>query len=175
MDDENCYQGSAIQNLKADLYDLKNKVDLAVIAARKAASAALDEVAVKLGQLPEYIALTSEQKQTIDGQVEAQRKGFDTTSLIPSLRDRGNQVRHRLLTTLLSTIAEMTREQPAPPRDPGTPPTPAPKAPSYVHARDLKVDFGKHYLTDEAEVTDYLEALRKTLLSEIAAGTKVMI
>lgn len=175
MDDENCYRGSAIQNLKADLYDLKNRVDLAVIAERKAAGAALDEVVVKLGQLPEYVGLTPEQKQSIDVQIEAQRKGLDKTSLIPSLRDRGNQVRHRFLTTLLSTIAEMIREWPAPLRDPGTPPTPAPKSPSYVHARDLKVDIGKPYLTDEAEVTDYLAAMRKTLLSEIAAGKKVMI
>jgi hypothetical protein len=175
MDDENCYRGSAIQNLKADLYDLKNKVDLAVIAERKAANAALDEIAVKLGQLPEYMTLTTEQKRAIDGQIATQRTGLDTTSLIPSLRDRGNQVRHRLFTALLSRISEMTAVQPVVPTSPGEPPAPAPKKTVFVSARDLKVEMGKSFLSNEAEVTDYLEALRKTLLSEIAAGNKVTI
>ena len=39
----------------------------------------------------------------------------------------------------------------------------------------IKVSFGKPYLSGDADVDQYLEEMRKTLLAEIRAGKKVIV
>jgi hypothetical protein len=55
------------------------------------------------------------------------------------------------------------------------PPAPAPQAPIYINVEQIKVPFTKAYMSDEADVADYLEELKKTLLAEIHAGKKVIV
>ena len=54
-------------------------------------------------------------------------------------------------------------------------PVPAPRPPSYVNVSDIKVAYSRPYLAEEAEVDQYVNALRKTLMAEIAAGKKVIV
>ena len=39
----------------------------------------------------------------------------------------------------------------------------------------MKVAFAKPYLSDDADVADYLEEFKKTLLEQIQAGKKVIV
>ncbi len=69
-------------------------------------------------------------------------------------------------------------QPPAPaPADPGMKerPAPAPRPPSYVNASDIKVAYPRPYLAEEADVDQYVNELRKTLMAEIAAGKKVIV
>ena len=54
-------------------------------------------------------------------------------------------------------------------------PAPAPKPPAYVNASDIKVAYPRPYLAEEADVDQYVNELRKTLMAEIAAGKKVIV
>jgi protein tyrosine phosphatase len=54
-------------------------------------------------------------------------------------------------------------------------PAPAPRPPSYVNASDIKVAYPRPYLAEEADVDQYVNELRKTLMAEIAAGKKVIV
>ena len=53
----------------------------------------------------------------------------------------------------------------------GRPPIP----PAYINASDIKVAYPHPYLAKEADVDQYLDELRKTLMAEIAAGKKVIV
>ena len=54
-------------------------------------------------------------------------------------------------------------------------PASAPQAPTTVLASQLKVKAPKTLLTDETDVDQYLNELKKSLLAEIAAGKKVIV
>lgn len=175
--DPDCYKGTAIQALKSDLYALKDKVELDVLKERKAVIAAVDECADKVAQTPEFQALTPEQQDQIRRSVASHKAGLDTVTMIPILRDRANGARSGLMQQMLADIARMTQPPAPAPADPGMKerPAPAPRPPSYVNASDIKVAYPRPYLADEADVDQYVNELRKTLMAEIAAGKKVIV
>lgn len=176
--DPNCYKGSSIQDLKTKVYDLKTKVELKVIEERKAVLAELDEVAAKVADLPEFDKLDADQKARVLGRIEQQKAGLETTTLIPTLRDKAHTARTQLLA---SAVTEVTRlaQPPSPPITPqddgGDVPTPPPAASETVVAAQLKVAAKKTVLSDEADVDEYLTEMKKTLLAEIHAGKKVIV
>lgn len=185
--DPQCYKGTAIQELKADFYALKERIEQTVLAERNAVIIAIDEVADKITQTSEFRALPPEQQTRIRDEVAAQKSGLASQTLIPALRLRATEVRSKLLAETLTRIAALT---PAPvpsptPQSESTggvserpaatfvPPTPA--KPQYIKAQSITVPFTKTYLEDEDDVTQYLDEMKKTLLAEIAAGKKVIV
>lgn len=176
LNDPNCFKGNAIQALKNDLYDLKNKVDLKVIEERKAVLAELSNVADTIAQLPEFQGLEADQKARITARIDRHKAGLETTTLIPALRDKTNTARTQLLPELVTEVSRMA--QPAIPRgDFNDPPAPAPRPQpaATVVASSLKVHKPKTILSDEADVDQYLTEMKKTLLAEIHAGKKVIV
>lgn len=175
--DPDCYKGTAIQALKSDLYALKDKVELDVLKERKAVIAAVDECADKVAQTPEFQALTPDQQDKIRRSVASHKAGLEAVTMIPILRDRANGARSGLMQQMLADIARMTQPPAPAPADPGMKerPAPAPRPPSYVNASDIKVAYPRPYLAEEADVDQYVNELRKTLMAEIAAGKKVIV
>lgn len=180
LDDPDCFKGTAIQDLKASLYQLKDKVDLQVIAERKAVLAELDRVADTLTQLPEYQSLDGDSKARITARIDRHKAGLDTVNLIPTLRDKANTVRTQLLPELVTEVSRLAQPAPQPvqaiPRgDFDEAPAPRPQPPATVVAASLKVHKPKTILSDEADVDQYLTEYKKTLLAEIHAGKKVIV
>ena len=175
--DPDCYKGTAIQALKSDLYALKDKVELDVLKERKAVIAAVDECAEKVAQTTEFQALTPDQQDQIRRSVASHKAGLDAVTMIPILRDRANGARSGLMQQMLADIARMAQPPAPAPADPGMKerPAPAPRPPSYVNASDIKVAYPRPYLAEEADVDQYVNELRKTLMAEIAAGKKVIV
>ena len=177
LEDPGCFKGSSIQNLKSDLFDLKNKVDLKVLEERKAVIAEVQEVAAKIAQMPDFQALDVDKQARITTRIDSHKVGLDTVTLIPVLRDRANGARTNLLSDVVTELDRLARPASAP--DPksgmGERPAPAPQAPTTVLASTLKVKAPKTLLTDEADVDQYLEEMKKTLLAEIRAGKKVIV
>jgi hypothetical protein len=177
LSDPDCYKGTAIQALKTDLYALKDKVELAVLNERKAVVAAIDECADKVAQTAEFQSLSPEQRDKIVRSIASHKEGLEGVTMIPILRDRANGARSGLIPQILGEIARMA-ESPAPTPssgETGDSPTPTPSQPAYVHASEIKVAYPRPYLAGEADVDQYVDELRKTLLAEIAAGKKVIV
>lgn len=180
LHDPDCYKGTAIQALKSDLYALKDRVELDVLKERKAVIAAVDECADKVAQTAEFQALTPEQQDKIRRSVASHKAGLDNVTMIPILRDRANGARSGLVQQMLAEIAAISEavvtdgedsiggfgERPTPPVSP---------PPAYVNASDIKVAYPRPYLAEEADVDQYVNELRKTLMAEIAAGKKVIV
>ncbi|TQN59072.1 BREX system P-loop protein BrxC [Agrobacterium tumefaciens] len=187
LDDPRCYKGAAIQELKADFYALKERIEQTVLAERNAVITAIDEVTEKVAQTSEFGALPPEQQARIRKELADRKTGLAAQSLIPALRNLATEVRSNLLADTLTRIAELTpppapvpAPQPAPSGGvaeaqpaPYVPPTPA--KPQYIKAQSITVPFAKTYLEDEDDVTRYLDEMKKTLLAEIGAGKKVIV
>ncbi|NEH61390.1 BREX system P-loop protein BrxC [Rhizobium leguminosarum] len=178
LHDPECYKGNAVQSLKADLYALKDKVELDVLKERKAVIEAVDECAEKIAWTSEFQALTPEQQEKIQRSIETHKTGVETVSMIPILRDRANGARTGLMQQILADIARLAPPPAAPkPTTPGMsePPAPVIKPPTYINASQIKVAYPRTYLAEASDVEQYVNELRKTLLAEIAAGKKVIV
>lgn len=174
--DPACYRGTAIQSLKTELYALKDRVELTVLEERKAVITAIDECSAKVAQTPEYQALSADDQAHIKRNIDSHKAGLDTVKMIPILRDRANGAKLDLLPRILAEVERLSRPATQPQPNPGMnePPAPAPQ-PTYVNASEIKVGFAKPYLTEEADVEQYADAMKKTLLEQIRAGKKVIV
>lgn len=174
--DRACYKGTAIQALKSDLYGLKDRVELTVLEERKAVIAAVEDCAAKVTQTPEFQALSEDDQAHIKRNIDSHKSGLDSVKMIPILRDRANGAKLDLLPRILAEVERLSR--PAAPAQPnpgmGETPAPAPQ-PTYVNASEIKVGFAKPYLTEEADVEQYVQEMKKTLLEQIRAGKKVIV
>ncbi|MBD8553509.1 BREX system P-loop protein BrxC [Rhizobium sp. CFBP 8762] len=178
LHDPDCYKGNAVQSLKADLYTLKDKVELDVLKERKAVIAAVDECAEKIAWTTEFQALDAEHQEKIRRSIETHKTGVEAVSMIPILRDRANGARTGLMQQILADIARLAPPPAAPkPKTPGMAERPAQpfKPPTYINASQIKVAYPRTYLAEAADVEQYVNELRKTLLAEIAAGKKVIV
>lgn len=175
--DTACYKGTAIQSLKSDLYALKERVELTVLDERKAVITAVDECAHKVAQTPEFRALAQDAQERIKSSIDAHKAGLEGVKMIPILRDRANGARQELLPRILTDLEGLSRPPVQPERTPGMdePPAPPPPRQTYVNASEIKVAFDKPYLTEEADVEQYVEEMRKVLLQQIVAGRKVIV
>ncbi|WP_319499111.1 BREX system P-loop protein BrxC [uncultured Cohaesibacter sp.] len=180
LDDPDCFKGTAIQTLKNDLYELKNKVDLKVIEERKAVRTALEGVSETISKMQEFQDLDADSQARITARIERQKAGLDSVTLIPTLRDKAHSARNQLLPELVTEVSRLA--QPIPPQKPTTTsggmaeaPVQQPQPPATVVASTLKVHKPKSILSDEADVDQYLTEYKKTLLAEIHAGKKVIV
>lgn len=176
LDDPACFKGEAFQKIKDTLYDLKPKVQTALLEERKALGAAIDEVAGKLAQADELQALPETERKMLLDKLERHR---DTTGAhIAELRLKAQEVRGGILRDLLLEAASLAK--PPSPAEPlgandsgGSDFTPAPKE-QIVNVSDL-LKWDKLYLQSESDVVAYTDALREKLAAEIRAGKKVIV
>ena len=172
LEDPSCFKGSSIQNLKSDLFDLKNKVELKVLEERKAVIAEVQEVTEKIAQMPDFQTLDADKQARITTRIDSHKAGLDTVTLIPVLQNKSTQIRSNLLADVIGQIDQLTHPAPTPIDEPALTP---PQAPTYIKVDQIKVNFDKPYLSGDADVDQYLEEMKKTLLTEIRAGKKVIV
>jgi hypothetical protein len=173
--DPACYKGTAIQALKSDLYGLKDRVELTVLEERKAVIAAVEDCAAKVTQTPEFHALSADDQAHIKRNIDSHKSGLDSVKMIPILRDRANGAKLDLLPRILAEVERLNRPVVDPKLVQPGPPQPEPPQTTYVNASEIKVGFTKPYLTEEADVEQYVQEMKKTLLEQIRAGKKVIV
>lgn len=173
--DPACYKGTVIQSLKSDLYGLKDRVELTVLEERKAVIAAVEDCAAKVTQTPEFQALSADDQAHIKRNIDSHKSGLESVKMIPILRDRANGAKLDLLPRILAEVERLNRPVVDPKLVPPGPPQPEPLQTTYVNASEIKVGFAKPYLTEEADVEQYVQEMKKTLLEQIRAGKKVIV
>lgn len=187
--DPHCYKGNKIQELKADFYALKERIEQTVLAERNAVIATIDDVLTKVAQTSEFKALSENNQRMIEQSLQAQKDGLSSQNLIPSLRNRAIEVRTNFLAEILTRITAMLplpKQTPVPQpenigigndviREQPVQPVLAPVPAQFVNLQSLSVNFTKSYIEDAADVTKYVEEMQKALMAEIAAGKKVTV
>ncbi len=157
------YEGSSIQNLKANFHTLKEKVELKLVEERQSVLSALDECAKKVGQVPEFQSLASAKQQQIVQQIEDQKNEADAEWQIAVLRDLKRRVDSEILPAALAAVD--LQAKPDAQQNPR----------NYVHVRDIKVTFSKTYLSREEDVDAYLAEVRTSYLAMLRDGKKLAV
>jgi hypothetical protein len=174
--DPACFRGNAMQRVKG-LYDgLRAKVETVVESERARSLAAVDEIWTRLAGVAEFALLTGHQQETIQQPFNELRRSLARQTLIAVIRDQVrlfNEMRYPELLDLMTEWATPVAE-PVPAGSSEEPAVAEPRT-EYVAQRNLRVDFDRAWLADEADVEEYLAALRTTLLREIEDGKRIRL
>lgn len=188
--DPECYRGNRMQQIKAQLETLQEKVNTQItveIAHAKEAVAALKE---RLSGMSEYCQLSPEQQEQLTKPFNEFSNAIEQKILIAVIRETLRRFEESDYQRLLSHLTSWT--QPTPTSKPNSEPEPdgislsesgaTTKSPAkteprieYVAGRAVKVSFDKAWLADETDVDRYLESMREALLEEIRKGKRIQI
>ncbi|MDX8126780.1 BREX system P-loop protein BrxC [Methylomonas sp. OY6] len=188
LTDPECFKGNRMQQIKAQVETLQEKVNTQItveIAQAKEAVAALKD---RMCGMSEFGRLNAEQQEHLAKPFNEFSNAIERQPLIAVIRDTLRRFEESDYQRQLSQMT--TWAQPAPIPKPASGPdgtsssetgmdtkSPAKTEPriEYVVSRAVKVSFDKAWLADEADVERYLESMREALLEEIRKGKRIQI
>ncbi|MDR0881102.1 MAG: BREX system P-loop protein BrxC [Candidatus Adiutrix sp.] len=160
LTDPECFKGHRIQQMKANLDALQQKVadqvELEITRVREAVMA----LKGRLAGLAEFKSLNSEQQARITGPFDGFTADVEKQKLIAVIRDTLRRFEENDYQSQLSQMTTTNKTEPPI---------------EYVPGSSVRVAFDKAWLADARDVERYLECLRKALLEEIGKGKRVRI
>jgi hypothetical protein len=184
LNDPHCYKGSKIQQLKGYLDQLKARIEEKVKQTRAAAEDSLQTMQERMQGMDEYQSLPEPRQAELDKPFKDLRDNIREQKLIAVINDRLRYFEDTGYQNVLSRMVALNKQaaEPVTPTHPAhderepADPVQAKESPAeYVHARNLKVAYGKAWLASEEDVERYLESLKDALLKEVQQGRKVQI
>ena len=193
------YKGAAIQQLKADCASLQQKIERQVEAERANALEAIERLKAKLEGFDEYKKLDADKHTHLSKAFEEVVSKVNRQSLIAMIRDEARRFEDHGYPALIQQMDALSQPEFVPnsapdelefsgagdavtqkPREAKFPyqikePTPTPTPTQIISIKQLKVPYQKPWLSNEADIEEYLENLRVQLLREIASGKKVQL
>jgi hypothetical protein len=163
--DANCYKGNRLQQLKAQLDALRQKITEQRDLEANAATSAIQALEAKVRGEAKFMALPNEKQASLLKEFKVVSDSIENQKRIAMIRDLRRRFEEqdysRLLAQLDVTEQSNNAKQPEPPK--------------LVTARLIAIPFDKAWLADEADLDRYLKALRQEWLKEIQAGKKVQV
>ncbi|MBK5941350.1 BREX system P-loop protein BrxC [Halochromatium roseum] len=176
--DPHCFKGNRIQQLKAKLDALKQRVEQQVSEARSRAQGLLDELQQRLHNMAEYQRLPTARTDELNAPFQELKAHIAQQRLIAVINDRlryfEEQGYQKLLDRMFALL-EPPKPDPETDADNGKPTGIKEPRREYVAAKQLRVPFDKPLLTTAQDIDQYLEQLRTVLLEQINAGKRVQI
>ncbi len=183
LTDPNGFKGNRLQQVKGLLDTLQQKIIEQRNREADDARNAINALEIRLRGMKEFSALPADKQAQLSEPFEKAVHSISGQKRIAMIRDQRRRFEDQDYPQLLGRLEDWSRpiapnppEQPA--SSPGTPtkPVSAPAhQPQIVTARSIAVPFDKAWLSDEADLDRYLEAVRKTWLKEIGAGKRVQV
>ncbi|MBK1621486.1 hypothetical protein CKO42_24360 [Lamprobacter modestohalophilus] len=175
--DPQCFKGNRIQQLKAKLDALKQRVDEQVSEARTKAQTVLDDLQQRLHNMAEYQKLPAERTEELNEPFKELKEHLAQQKLIAVINDRLRYFEEQGYQKLLDRMFDLLTPKPDPEKDTGGGKSAGVREPrpKYVAARQLRVPFDKPLLTTAQDIDQYLEQLRTVLLEQINSGKRVQI
>jgi len=183
LTDPACYKGNQMQQLKSHLDELKDLINQLIDREIEKAKNEIDVLKNRLSTTPEYTELTTEQQQQLLQPFTEFITKIERQKLIAVVRDSIRMFAETEYHSLLEKMAiwAKPKKQESADTKPQTPTNDTAKEKisepriEIVAARSIAIDFDKALLTDERDVENYLESMRKALLAEIANGKRIQI
>jgi predicted transcriptional regulator len=158
LEDPECYRGGKIQPLKSNTEKLQSQLDAQLIELREKAKDAVQEKLDQLRQSPGFEKLESEKQASLREPFLMIANQVDRQSILAVIRNQINQVNGELWTQALNKLAQLS----APPPDPGGAGEKPPIEIVPVHS--IQVSVGKTVLSNEADIEQYLRALKEKMI-----------
>jgi hypothetical protein len=175
--DPQCFKGNRIQQLKAKLDALKQRVEQQVGEARTKAQSILDDLQQRLHNMPEYKKLPAERTEELNAPFKELNDHLAQQKLIAVINDNLRYFEDQGYQKLLDRMFDLLspKSEPGQGTDGGKPEGVKETRPEYVAAKQLRVPFDKPLLTTAEDVDAYLEALRGALLGQIRDGKSIRV
>jgi len=175
--DAECYKDNKLSHAKTLQQSIKAKIDASLEKEIEESIITLNRLKNKLEILEDFAKLTSEQQnrfiQKFDDAIESIRRN----TLIAVIKDSVRRFEDDTYQQIVIEILKLTA--PKEPSKVTTTSTDAPKVDEpkieYINSKSLKIDYNKPWLSDEDDVENYIELMKKALLKEIKDGKRVQV
>ncbi|MBC8504021.1 MAG: BREX system P-loop protein BrxC [Chloroflexi bacterium] len=180
LTDLQCHKGNRMQQIKAHLDSLKEKVDAAVQQVRASSMDTLNTMQTRMQSMDEYQKLPEPRQAELDQPYQELTQDIGRQQLIAVIKDRLRYFEDQGYQKLLARMVQMATPKPVTPDngdDSGSGEPDQVKEPKieYVHSRQVRVTYDKAWLASEEDVDRYVESLRAGLLDEVRKGKRVQI
>jgi hypothetical protein len=139
----------------------------------------LNKLKNKLEILEDFAKLTNEQQSKFIQKFDNAIEGINRNTLIAVIKDSVRRFEDDTYQHIVIEISKLLAPKvevvtPSNLTSNGTLKVAEPKI-EYINSRSLKIDYKKPWLSDENDVENYLELMKKALLKEIKDGKRVQV
>lgn len=185
--DPECFKGNRMQQVKALVETLQQKVSAQIDTEIAQAKDAVGTLKTRLSGMDEFSALSAEQQEQVTRPFDEFTGSIAHQRLIAVIRDNLRRFEESEYQRQLSQMSAWAQPAPSPaPTQSGeagnqpagtstAPPTVNEPRIEYIPSRSVKVSFDKAWLANESDVDEYLKSMREALLAEIRKGKRVQI
>jgi len=189
--DPEIYKGNAIQQLKADIKLLGQKLEEQVKEEKLKAINVVEGLENKFIGFDEYKNLDAEKQEQLNSAFSEVKTKINAQTLIAMVRDESHRFEEQRYSLIVEQL--MAWNQPSPAASPdgekgkassvsaeqhsggGKESTPKPSKLVTISARAVNVDFHKPWLANEDDVEQYIEKYKEALITAIQEGKKVQL
>jgi hypothetical protein len=171
------YRGSVVPHAKAAVARLKVLLAELLTAERTAACTSIAEHEDRLKRMDEFAALGAAQREHVLVASSAAHTAIEADRFVSGIRNRLQRYVTREYSEQLTLVARLAAPTiPEPLVGPGSPPPqPRPPAVKFTRAADLKPKYKAPYIATEADLDEWLEALRDAARNELSAGRRISL
>jgi len=172
--DPECFKGNRIQQLKTLVDTVSVKIKKTLAGETATAQAGLTAMRERLESMDEYAKINDDQKAVLGKAFEGCGQTIKDSDLVAVIRDTFRQFEETIYNSLL---AQMCHWAMPPKTDEGNKGggQVAETPPAYIPARTISVPFGKAWLADEADIEEYLAAMRKAYMDAVNDGKRIQV
>lgn len=169
LDNPKPYTGNSIKEAKAAQDELTKKVLERIAEEKTKAITAIQSTIEDIKSKEEFIKLDATNQNKIITPFQEEIDKLQTQRYIALIRDAKNKTLEHLFPKQLNEMMRLST-----PAETGSGEVNEP-TPHYIRRASIKVDFAKTELRTEADVNEYVEALKKALLEQIKETRRISL
>ncbi|MGD9685373.1 MAG: BREX system P-loop protein BrxC [Desulfobacter sp.] len=177
LDDAGCFKNNKMQQAKTLVDSLKNKIDSQLMEEKDIAVKAVQALKERLTAMPEFADQKTEDQRQLVQPFDSFLQGMDRQSLIAVIRDTARRFEEQEYQRILERLSQSQPVAGAGTSGTSTSAKPVIADPlvEYVSSGSIRPRFDKAWLADEADVEEYLVALKDVLMQEVSKGKRIRI
>lgn len=167
------FRGALVPAAKSTAAKLREQIQALLASERTAAGTILDDHEAKLRDLKDFTRLDEAAVTRVLERSASARAAIASARFVTAIRDRLNRYRSTDYPAQLALVSRLAA--PPPSGGPGEAPPPATPAPAYIPAATLRAPCNLPFIGSEAELDQWLAALRKAALEELRKGNRISL
>lgn len=175
--DSECYKDNKLSTAKTLQQSIKAKIDEVLLKEVDESTVTLNRLKNKLEILEDFAKLTNDQQNRFIQKFDDAIESIKSNTLIAVIKDSVRRFEENTYQQIVIEISKLTApiiESPITPTSNDTPKVNEPKI-EYINSKSLKIAYNKPWLSDENDVENYIELMKKALLKEIKDGKRVQV
>ena len=179
LNNDNCYKGTIIQDLRSVVENVKHLIDAKLNEAKENAKVRINEQRSKLQSMEQYSKLNDYDKSKFNAEFDSCEREVSNVNVIAVIKDTVDRFEDIKLNRLIAQVIELA--------------TPAPQLtennggddnnvavekktePRVISSSSIKANYNKSVITNEQELNDYIDSLKSAMAEQIKNGNSIRI